>query len=277
MRKGEAPAGGVIKRPWPWSGCALAGAGLAAAMAAGQCTPHCRRRKVRSAPFPPGGENCARSLAPPLSTARGAVGAPGLVLRKDCARRRVSEANRRIAAALRPETNGPHPQGVRRIRKRQSRQRLRSGRSKRKKRCGGSVRAERIPPAAGGGWLAVPRFGFIKRDALGETSSPGRSGIHSAPVFAAAGPVVDGRLRNGPMRASAPTTAQGARSEAERAEREAGQMRSCTPALSVPSATGRQSQKSQKTQACPKASPNRSRHRYVDPRRTRRATAPERA
>ena len=27
-------------------------------------TPPHRRRKVRSAPFPPGGENCARSLAP---------------------------------------------------------------------------------------------------------------------------------------------------------------------------------------------------------------------
>ena len=40
------------------------------------------------------------------------------------------------AAALRPETNGPYPQGVRRIRKRQSRQRLRSGRSKRKNRLG---------------------------------------------------------------------------------------------------------------------------------------------
>ena len=89
--------------------------------------------------------------------------------------------------------------------------------------------------------MAVPRGGQErKRDALGETSSPGRSGIHSAPVFAAAGPVVDGRLRNGPMRASAPTTAQGARSEAERAEREAGQMRPCTPTRSAPSATGRQ-------------------------------------
>ena len=31
-------------------------------------TPPRRRRKVRSAPFPPGGENCARSLAPPLQT-----------------------------------------------------------------------------------------------------------------------------------------------------------------------------------------------------------------
>ena len=34
---------------------------------------------------------------------------------------------------------------------------------------------------------------------------------------------------------------------------------------------------SQKGIACPKASPNRSRHRYADPRRARRATAPERA
>ena len=42
-------------------------------------------------------------------------------------------------------------------------------------------------------------------------------------------PVVDGSLSSGPMRASAPTTARGARSEAERAEREAGQMRPCTP------------------------------------------------
>ena len=120
--------------------------------------------------------------------------------------------------------------------------------------------------------MAVPRGGQErKRDALGETSSPGRSGIHSAPVFAAAGPVVDGRLRNGPMRASAPTTAQGARSEAERAEREADQMRSCNPLTTAPSATGRQSQKSQKTQARPKASPNQSRHRYADPRRSAEA------
>ena len=50
-----------------------------------------------------------------------------------------------------------------------------------------------------------------------------------------------------------------------------------TPTTSAPSATGRQSQKSQKSQACPKAGPNRSRHRYADPRRARRATAPERA
>ena len=42
-------------------------------------------------------------------------------------------------------------------------------------------------------------------------------------------------------------------------------MRSCTPTPSAPSATGRQLQKSQKSLACPKARPNRSRHRYADP------------
>ena len=46
------------------------------------------------------------------------------------------------------------------------------------------------------------------------------------------------------------------------------------PDAGAPSATGRQSQKSQKSQACPKAGPNRSRHRYADPV-ARRAAAPE--
>ena len=89
-------------------------------------------------------------------------------------------------------------------------------------------------------------------------------------------PVVDESLRSGPMRASASTNARAARSEAERAEREAGQMRSCTPTTSAPSATGRQSGKSQKSIACPKARPNRSRHRFAAPPSARRATAPER-
>ena len=53
-------------------------------------------------------------------------------------------------------------------------------------------------------------------------------------------------------------------------------MRPCTLMPSAPSATGRQSQESQKTIACPKARQNRRLHRYVDPRRARRATAPER-
>ena len=45
----------------------------------------------------------------------------------------------------------------------------------------------RRPPAAGGGRLAVPRGSQgRKRAALGETFGPGKSGIHSALIFAAA-------------------------------------------------------------------------------------------
>ncbi len=45
----------------------------------------------------------------------------------------------------------------------------------------------RRPPAAGGGRLAVPRGGQgRKRPTLGETFGPGKSGIHSALIFAAA-------------------------------------------------------------------------------------------
>ena len=54
----------------------------------------------------------------------------------------------------------------------------------------------RRPPAAGGGWLAVPRGSQgRKRAALGETFGPGRSGIHSAPIFAAAGRWLMGLLQ----------------------------------------------------------------------------------
>ena len=89
-------------------------------------------------------------------------------------------------------------------------------------------------------------------------------------------PVVDESLRSGPMRASASTTARAARSEAERAEREAGQMRSCTPTTSAPSATGRQYR--------PHRRPKRARMpgkigagTDPPPPVARRATAPERA
>ena len=40
----------------------------------GRFTPPHRRRKVRWAPFPPSGENCARSLAPPLPKRPAALG-----------------------------------------------------------------------------------------------------------------------------------------------------------------------------------------------------------
>ena len=46
---------------------------------------------------------------------------------------------------------------------------------------------KRRPPAAGGGWSAVPRGSQgRKRAALGEIFGPGRSGIPFAPLFAAA-------------------------------------------------------------------------------------------
>ena len=100
--------------------------------------------------------------------------------------------------------------------------------------------------------MALPcRSQGRKRTALGESLGPGRFRDTPASLSAAA-------------HASAEN--QPARSDAERAKREAGQMRSCTPTTSAPSATGRQSGELQKGLACPKARPNRSRHRYADPR-----------
>ena len=135
--------------------------------------------------------------------------------------------------------NGPYPQGVCRIRKRQSRQRLRDCTVQREKTLRRVGPRQRGPPAAGGGWLAVPcRSQGRKRPALGETFGPGRSGIHPASLFAAAG---GWSMKVAAwVNATVSTTARAARSEAERAEREAGQMRSCTPTRSAPSATGRQ-------------------------------------
>ena len=115
------------------------------------------------------------------------------------------------------------------------------------------------------GRLAIPRGGQ-RRNArpLGNPSARGSLGYIRCADFRCRWPVVDESLRSGPMR-HRPLQPPGARSEAERAEREAGQMRSCTPTTSAPSATGRQSGKSQKSIACPKARPNRSRHWYADP------------
>ena len=113
--------------------------------------------------------------------------------------------------------------------------------------------------------MAVPcRSQGRKRAALGETSGPGKSGIHPAPLFAAAGRWL---MRVAAWaNATTSTPARAARSEAERAERGAAQMRPCTPTRSAPSATGRQFQKLRESIACPKAGPNRGRHRYAAPR-----------
>ena len=57
---------------------------------------------------------------------------------------------------------------------------------------------QRGPPAAGGGRMAVLCGSQgRKRPALGETSSQGKSGIPAAPIFAAAGLVVDGASATG--------------------------------------------------------------------------------
>ena len=134
---------------------------------------------------------------------------------------------------------------------------------------------QRGPPAAGGGWLAVPRGSQgRKRTALGETSSPGKSGIHPASLFAAAG---GWSMKVAAwVNATVSTTARAARSKAERAERGAGQMRPCTPTPSALSATGRQYR--------PGRRPKRARRQGQIGACTgtptpvaRRATAPERA
>ena len=92
---------------------------------------------------------------------------------------------------------------------------------------------QRRPPAAGGGRLAVPCGSQgRKRAVLGESFGPGKLGIHPASLFAAAG---GWSMKVAAwVNATVSTTARAARSEAERAEREAGQMRSCTPTPSAP-------------------------------------------
>ena len=98
---------------------------------------------------------------------------------------------------------------------------------------------QRRPPAAGGGRLAVPCGSQgRKRAVLGESFGPGKLGIHPASLFAAAG---EWSMKVAAwVNATVSTTARAARSEAERAEREAGQMRPCNPTTWAPSATGRQ-------------------------------------
>ena len=151
MRRKKLPLKGWNKdRPFGLGGPLNSGHGDLAP-ARGHCP--CRMRPPLSSSQSPlssvsaCGENCACSLAPPLPTARGAAGAPHRDIKKKMRRARWKRKN------------------VRRVGLRQRR-----------------------PPAAGGGWLAVPCGGQgRKRPALGEPFGPGRSGIHAAPIFAAAG------------------------------------------------------------------------------------------
>ena len=107
------------------------------------------------------------------------------------------------------------------------------------KMFGGSVcaSADLLPPA-GESWHFLVEVRDGNARPLGKSFGPGKSGIHAAPIFAAAGRWLMRVAAWGKAIASANTRA--ARSEAERAERGAGQIRPCSPMTSAPSATGRQ-------------------------------------
>ena len=76
---------------------------------AGPLHPPMSSEETPPTPSPPDGEDYALLRSFLLSPRGRPRGGPGFSSRRkrDCARRRVSEANRREAAALRPETNGP--------------------------------------------------------------------------------------------------------------------------------------------------------------------------
>ena len=117
-----------------------------------------------------------------------------------------------------------------------------TGRARSKEKSVGALRCSG-PPRDGGrrigasADLARPS-GTLYSSAISPTAVPWRivrrssgwSSHGAASLFAAA----SCPARELPIKASAPTTARAARSEAERAERGAGQMRPCTPTQDVP-------------------------------------------
>ena len=176
------------------------------------------------------GENCARSLAPPLPTARGAAGAPFGLAKRETGRARSKEKS---VGALR--CSGPPRDGGRRI-----------GASADLARPSGTLYSSAISPTA------VP-WRIVRR-------SSGWSSHGAASLFAAA----SCPARELPIKASAPTTARAARSEAERAERGAGQMRPCTPLTSA--STPRESAfKPVPHPAAPVGGPSQSRRHHLTP------------
>ena len=69
-----------------------------------------RRRKVRLSPFPPDGENCARSLAPPLPGEPAALGFAGRYGRNSPKRRRGLLRGAPFRCSKSPHP-GPHYEG----------------------------------------------------------------------------------------------------------------------------------------------------------------------
>ena len=123
----------------------------------------------------------------------------------------------------------------------------------------------RRPPAAGGGWLAVPCSSQgRKRPALGETSSPGkyRDTLSLPPRCRSRSREEQPAAATAQPLAALPLTDAAYPLRVKEKQLDA----TTTPTRSAPSATGRQLQKPQKAQACPKVKQNRSRHRYADPR-----------
>ena len=122
-----------------------------------------------------------------------------------------------------------------------------TGRARSKEKSVGALRCSG-PPRDGGrrigasADLARPS-GTLYSSAISPTAVPWRivrrssgwSSHGAASLFAAA----SCPARELPIKASAPTTARAARSEAERAERGAGQMRPCTPTQDAPAASPR--------------------------------------
>ena len=96
------------------------------------------------------------------------------------------------------------------------------------------------------------------------TLQPGDVRDTSSFSFRCRWPVVDESLRSGPMRASASTTARAARSEAERAERGAGQMRPCTPTQDAP-APRESAIKPVPHPAAPVGEPSQTRRHHLTP------------
>ena len=96
------------------------------------------------------------------------------------------------------------------------------------------------------------------------TLQPGDVRDTSSFSFRCRWPVVDESLRSGPMKASASTNARAARSEAERAERESGQMRPCTP-IFVGTAPRESVFKSAPYSAAPVGKPSQPRRHHLTP------------
>ena len=147
-----------------------------------------------------------------------------------------------------------------------------TGRARSKEKSVGALRCSG-PPRDGGrrigasADLARPS-GTLYSSAISPTAVPWRivrrssgwSSHGAASLFAAA----SCPARELPIKASAPTTARAARSEAERAERESGQMRPCTP-IFVGTAPRESAVKSAPHSAAPVGEPSRTRRHPLTP------------